>query len=433
MTRQTMTTFTATLASLVLLVGCAEDEGDGLDAADTEGMQDESESSSSDDRGESGGDTDVDDDGSDGGGSSDGDDGQNNDTGDEDGRQGFVFTLSNAAEGNEVVVFARDSDGRLEEAGTWPTAGLGSGDALGSQGAVVLSPDGRHLYAVNAGSNQISAFEVYDDHLALVSIESSGGERPVSITANDALVYVLNAGADGIPGGVRGFATDEGRLMPIASAVQPLSDNHTSTAPSQVGLSPEGNALIVTERATNDILTYWVAPDGSLSAADISPSEGETPFGFAFRSNGGDPATLVVSEAFGGQDGASAVSSYAMGGVDPAPISSSVPTDQTAACWLIIARGRFAYTTNTPSNTISGFHLADDGSLELFDDGGITAFVGSGNRPLDMALAEDDKFLYAVNGESHTIRGYEIAQDGTLTSLGDPVSVPETSFGLAAR
>ena len=40
------------------------------------------------------------------------------------------------------------------------TGGLGTGAGLGSQGALAFSDNGRWLFAVNAGSNDISAFAV---------------------------------------------------------------------------------------------------------------------------------------------------------------------------------------------------------------------------------------------------------------------------------
>src|SRR6266508_2804690 len=73
------------------------------------------------------------------------------------GAAGAVYTLSNSAGGNDVLVFERAADGTLGGAVSVPTGGLGSGSAgsLGSQGALTLSANKKWLYAVNAGSNEI--------------------------------------------------------------------------------------------------------------------------------------------------------------------------------------------------------------------------------------------------------------------------------------
>ena len=70
---------------------------------------------------------------------------------------GVVYTSTNSPFGNAVAVFDRAADGTLTERGTFATGGTGTGANVGSQGAVVLSEDGRELYVVNAGSNSISS------------------------------------------------------------------------------------------------------------------------------------------------------------------------------------------------------------------------------------------------------------------------------------
>ena len=68
-------------------------------------------------------------------------------------RPGMVFTSSNDAAGNELLVYARRADGGLTHGHACSTGGLGSGAGLGSQGAVTLSRDGRYVFVVNAQSN----------------------------------------------------------------------------------------------------------------------------------------------------------------------------------------------------------------------------------------------------------------------------------------
>jgi hypothetical protein len=60
---------------------------------------------------------------------------------------------------------------------------------------------------------------------------------------------------------------------------------------------------------------------------------------------------------------ASSASSYEVSEEgDLAVISGAVPTKQTAACWLITSRdGRFIYTANAGSGSISGYRVDHDG------------------------------------------------------------------------
>ena len=95
------------------------------------------------------------------------------------GSPGAVYTQTNSPGGNEVLVYDRAADGALAFAGAVPTGGTGTGTGLGNQGAVVLSGDGRRLFVVNAGSDEISSFRVTPDGLALTAV--GPGTLPLAI------------------------------------------------------------------------------------------------------------------------------------------------------------------------------------------------------------------------------------------------------------
>src|SRR5207249_7929677 len=156
-----------------------------------------------------------------------------------------IFT--NQVAGNSVAVFARAADGTLSAAGSVATGGTGTGAGLGSQGALALSDDGRWLFAVNAGSNDVSVFRVGRDGLSLLDRTSSGGTRPISLTVHGHVLFVLNAGGDG---NISGFALGTtGALTPISGSTRSLSG--TNVGPAQVSFSPDGRRLVVTEKTTN--------------------------------------------------------------------------------------------------------------------------------------------------------------------------------------
>ena len=56
---------------------------------------------------------------------------------------GAVYTMSNAAEGNSILVFDRNQVGKLTPAGEFDTGGLGTGAGLGNQGGVIIDPANR--------------------------------------------------------------------------------------------------------------------------------------------------------------------------------------------------------------------------------------------------------------------------------------------------
>ena len=220
-----------------------------------------------------------------------------------------AFTLSNASAGNRVIVFDRGSGGRLYRVGSVGTGGRGTGVNLGSEGALALSPDGGHLYAVNAGSDTLSVLGVSGDHVWREQVIGSGGSQPISVTASWNQVYVLNAG----DGSVTGYRVTSHGLARIANGHRALAAS--GSGPAQIALTPSGSALVVTNKTTNTIDTLRVRADGSLAHAVAHASTGATPFGFAFTSRG----VLVVSDA--GEAPSSAATAYRVGpfgGLQPA-------------------------------------------------------------------------------------------------------------------
>jgi 6-phosphogluconolactonase len=330
---------------------------------------------------------------------------------DDGGGQRAVYTLTNQAAGNAVAVFERSSDGSLTPAGEVPTGGLGSGGGLGNQGALALADGRRFLFAVNAGSNDLSAFRIRPDGLTLVDRVGSGGVQPISLTVSGNLLYALNAGSGPAPGSISGFRIlRDGSLSAIPGSTRPLSA--AAVGPAQIQFDPNGSVLVVTEKATNTISTYVVDRDGTASGPFAQPSNGSTPFGFAFDKRG----HLIVSEAFGGA--ASALSSYDVsreGELDT--ISPSVfAAQEQAACWVVVTgKGRFAYTTNTGTGSISGYAIGRDGSLSLLDADGRTAVTGG--APIDAALSRNSRFLYVLNSSLNRIDVFRVESDGGLTPL----------------
>jgi 6-phosphogluconolactonase len=335
------------------------------------------------------------------------------------GGAGAVYTLTNSPFGNAVAVFDRAGDGSLAAAGTYATGGSGTGAGLGSQGAVVLSADGGRLYAVNAASNTIAAFDVRPDGLVRQNVVPSGGTLPIGLTTHGNLVYAVNAG--GTPT-ISGFTAGKDGLTPLAGSTRALSPG--AAGPAQVSFTPDGRVLVVTEKASNSIDTFVVDADGYAGAPAIHPSIGATPFGFDFDNRG----NLLVSDAGG------AASSYAVSSAgDVSVITAPVLTHQAAPCWLVATKnGRYAYTANAGAGTISGFSV-DHGALTLLAADGSSAAFGAGSHPLDEAVSENGQFLYVLVDGFHSLAGFRIGEDGGLTPAASVTGLPAGTMGLASR
>jgi 6-phosphogluconolactonase len=332
---------------------------------------------------------------------------------------GAVFVQTNAAH-NEVIAFSRTADGTLSPAGTFATGGAGDDNAhLPSQGSVTLTRDRRHLLVTNVASNDVSVFVANGAMLELTKTVPVGA-APRSIAEHDGLVAVLSTG----DATIQHFHLVDGDLVPVDGAKRTLSIPDGA----QVGFTPDGRALVVTERGGDKISSYAVGMDGMLGELRTIDSLGATPYGFAISPNG----TLVVTEAFRAEKGAAAASSYRVDGDTITPGTPSVGNGRSEICWAVISKdGRFAFTTNFADGAVSRYAISMDGRLTLED---ATAGTTQDGRPglRDEDLSDDGRFLYAINADQGQIVAWSVDERGHLSMAGSWGGVPTTVAGLAA-
>lgn len=345
-------------------------------------------------------------------------------------RSGKVFMSTNGVSGNEVQVYDRLDDGPVGLLFSVPTAGVGTGAGLASQGAVTLSEDGRYLFVVNAGSNTLSTFRLGNEGLELRSTVATGGPTPSSVTESNGLVYVMNRGLDGtgINSGIAGFRNVKGELRPIANSQRTLGLTGGPVL-GQVGLGVDGGVIVVTDR-NGSVYSWPVQRDGTPGPLTKTPSPGAVPFGFAFTRRD----VLIVSEAAGSAtSGGSSCSSYVFHPRTLAPVvvSAAVPTTQGAACWVAVTPdGRYAFSANAASSSVSSFRVGRSGALTLLN---AQAAVMQGAGALDMAVSPDGSQLHVFGSRTpQSLFTYAI-DDGALTLLGVSVGPVSGAAGLAAN
>lgn len=332
----------------------------------------------------------------------------------------YLYTESNESSSNKILVYQINNNGSLQWSSSAMSGGAGAGTGLGSQGALALSTDHDWLFAVNAGNNSVSSFRVKKDgSLTLISTKNTWGKMPVSVTVHGNMLYVLNHGSDNIHGFWIG---NDGMLTEINNSTKSLSGSSVD-AP-QISFTPNGNFLVVPEKATNIIGTFKMMNNGSPANGIFNPSVGNTPYGFGFSRN-----YMVISNAEMGGSGAGSGTSYIVQGNGYLKdVNGARPDYQSAPCWVAMtAYGRFAYMTNAASNNISSYYVAPWGGLYLVEsNAGVT-----GTGPLDIAVAQNNYFVYALNSGTHNISGFYRMFFGKLGSLGTMENLPTPSTGLA--
>ena len=367
---------------------------------------------------------------------------------------GAVYTETNQVN-NEVVVYARGAIGSLSEVQRIGTEGAGSPvnnppfpqNHLDAVNEVELAENGRLLFVVNAGSDQVSSFRVGPKgRLTFADIESSGGNHPVSVDSHKGLLYGLNE-LDQSGNDLSGLRyTPSGKMTPIPDSTQqldtPFSANNGAGFPEplsdQVLFSPDGGTLIVPERTSNffqgQIDTFAVGSDGTLGEAQANASNDFIPFGMAFDNkghlivaNGGSPLVVPPFQGSG--------SSYNLSGTTLTAIGPAVSSQAQGTCWVSITdNGKYAFMSDQNTAEITRFAIGQGGDLTWL---GNTDNTGPGS---DTALSENSRYLYVLNvlnadGAGHaTIDRFRVKPDGSLVLLGTTDSdVPDSASGLAAQ
>ncbi len=334
-----------------------------------------------------------------------------------------VFVETDNTTGNQVVAYQRADNGALTEAGAYNTGGLGGVlngsvvDHTASQGSLAYNQGDGSLYAVNAGSNSVSVFSVYGDHLSLRQVVGSGGVFPVSVAVHGNLVYALNAENGG---SVQGYVAALGRLFPLPGSNRnlgltiPTDATQYTHTPGQVAFSPDGSQLIVTTKAsTNAIDVFHVGFFGELSPRPVVNVEpGALPFAVTFDSAG----NLVVADT-----GLGSLVTYSLSANGTVAELDAVSSTQSATCWVAPA-GAYFYASNAGSGTVSGYHESPIGQLALL--GQTTTDPGT----VDASASAGGQFLYVQTGGHGVVDAFAVNANGSLTEIGS-VSVPAAVGG----
>jgi 6-phosphogluconolactonase (cycloisomerase 2 family) len=233
------------------------------------------------------------------------------------------------------------------------------------------------------------------------------------------LVYVLNA--HGTPN-ISGFRVNpSGVLMHIAGSTRALPGGASSAA-HDIGFSPDGTRLLVTEGGTNRIDVFMLNSSGLVTKVVTQASAGSGPFGFRF----GRAGVLANAEA-----NSNSVSSYMLTSEDTLNVvSPAVGDGQMATCWITLTGdGKFGFVSNTASGNLSAYTISGNGTLTLAN-----AIAGTlnGGAPIDSALSDDGSFLYVDDSALGRVVSFRV-HGASLVPMGSVGGLPTTLQGIAVQ
>jgi 6-phosphogluconolactonase (cycloisomerase 2 family) len=300
---------------------------------------------------------------------------------------------------NSVISFEIGQDGILRQAYTIGTQGQGSGyglNTLNSQGALTISENKQWIIATNAKSNEISIFKITQSGLTFASKSTSYGQYPVSLTAHNDMVFVLNKQGS-IPN-IIGFSIDkQGNLIAVGSTLRylpPLANY------SQVGISPNGKWLVICAESISTLFIYNIHNNNIADAPRVLPLASTRPSAFVFDKNN----NLLITETAN-----NTVSSYRLSDENIDVITPSMPTGHRTPRWIVYANN-YAYVTNTGDGSVSTLAVSNNGQLSTIQN------IYLGNIT-EITVSSDGKYLYALSPQTQRVLSCQIGENGTLTEF----------------
>jgi 6-phosphogluconolactonase (cycloisomerase 2 family) len=281
-----------------------------------------------------------------------------------------------------------------------------------------ISPDGKTYYVPDYFNNFVRGFAIGSGGLT----EVAGSPLATGAGPNASIVepegrYIWTA--DWTGGTITGFA----RAGDGSFSAPPGYPVATGGTPSTLAISPHHHFVYLPTHSGNTIAGFRRGDDGSMTPlAGFPLAHAKQPLDAEFSVDG--RFLFIADEAD------DTVSSFAVdpmtGALVAVPGSPFAGPDQ-AVSLASSPNGRYLIAIGQGGGVWS-MTIGQDGALSTITQ------TTAGNWPFDVTITPDGRFSYVANYNSGTLSGYRIADDGTLSELaGSPfgdVSGPMSSFAI---
>lgn len=294
-------------------------------------------------------------------------------------------------------------------------------------GYVGISPNKKNLYAVTS-DNKISAYAIGPDKkLTYLNSQSSEGMNPchVSLDPSGKMAFVSN-----YTGGSFAAYTLSGDGKVNAPS---YTQQFTGTGPNEkrqekahahyTAVTPNGKFVYTVDLGTDHVMNYVVDPQTGVlkpnpaqTAYNAKPGSG--PRHFVIVPSGKymyllNELDLTVTACAISETGV--ITTIAAYPTIPADFSGP----STSAAIHLHPNGKFVYTSNRGHNSISGFRIQPDGTLEKIDEQ--TQAI---KTPRDFNIDPTGKFMIVANQDKDNLVVYEInPKTGKLTFKEESIAV----------
>ena len=342
---------------------------------------------------------------------------------------GLIITIITGRDGtqprgaNRHILRPAAASHRLRVSASLPAAIVRETIRVGSrpQGAAV-SPDGRHAYVTNNGSNTVSVIDTATNRVIAATHLSAppqyvaiapDGQRAYITTYNDAdgtgsAVQVMNTATNTVvatiltvginpytsavtPNGRQLYVPDHGsqELSVIDTRTNLLTRNIVVPRnPHWVAFTPDGRRAYVANHESNLVSVVDTASKNIIAKIPV----GLSPHSVAVTPNG--------REAFAADYNANSVSVI---DTSSNTVTATITVGTNPQCVAVAPDGRHAYATNNGSNTVSVIDTASNK---------VTATVPVGSGPWVVVVSPDGRRAYVTNNQSNTVSVLQTASGG---------------------
>jgi DNA-binding beta-propeller fold protein YncE len=334
---------------------------------------------------------------------------------------------------NSVIAYHRNSDGSLTAVPGMPFATGGAGFAnpqaapgpFDGQNIMAADPIGGAIFVPNGGSDTISALRTAPNG-SLSPIPGSpfaiAGNTPEALGLSGRNLIVVNNASDpsqaasGVgPSYVSTVLDAFDRIQQVPGGSTPLAAGAVPTQALPLGLAP---LVYTNEFGIGTLSSYFLDFFGHLHLIQTqSPPSGLGP---AL----GQDVNPAAPFLYVGLPGAAQIGVYRLSLFHTSFVRSIADTGK-APCWVRVSKnGRYLYSDNTGSHSISVYDLSDPSNPVETQEVVLNKVAAV---TFDFALSPDQRFMYVVEaGTSNQVHILSVNQtNGQLTeTAASPVPLP---------
>ncbi len=316
---------------------------------------------------------------------------------------GFLYVISDRTSGNQIFGYeVNETTGALSALAGFPIATGGNGEGATASELIAIDQVNRRLYAINDGSNTLSAFSINPTTGALSALPFS----PITLGSGFWLTVAVH------PSGSPVIVGDGGSTPSVMSfhvtattaVAAPGSPYVPGTSePFSSKFSVNGNYFYTGGNDGNLFAGYSVNPaTGALTALPGSPfnSGGTFPLGFATDSQG-----RLFSINGSSQLRAFTTSNGVPAGVAGNPFQSGLDDGIDG---VLSPNGNFFYAADRGQNRLGVFQIAGTGNSTTMAALAGTPLASGGQFTNALAFNKSGAFLYATNGMSRNITTFNV-------------------------